>query len=35
MLEEAGYDVELIPFDGAHAVPLELTAHTVMELTRD
>ena len=34
-LEEAGYDVELIPFSGGHTVPFELTAQTVLELTRD
>lgn len=35
MLEEAGYDVELIPFDGAHTVPPVLTVQTVMELAGD
>jgi pimeloyl-ACP methyl ester carboxylesterase len=32
-LEEGGYDVELIPFDGGHTVPFELTAQTIIELT--
>ena len=35
LLQEAGYDVQLIPFDGGHTVPLELTAQTILELTRD
>jgi acetyl esterase/lipase len=35
VLEEAGYDVELIPFSGGHTVPFELTAQTVIDLARD
>ena len=32
-LLEAGYDSELITFDGAHIVPPDLTYETVTELT--
>lgn len=32
ILDEAGYDVELIPFEGGHTTPVELTVQTVMEV---
>lgn len=35
VLAEAGYDTELIQFDGGHTVPLELTVETVMEVARN
>lgn len=34
-LVRLGYDVELIPWEGAHSVPLELTVDTIMEVARD
>jgi hypothetical protein len=32
VLADAGYDVELIAFEGGHTVPYELVANTVMGL---
>jgi len=34
-LAEAGYDTVLIPHDGYHEIPTELTVQTVMEVARD
>jgi predicted esterase len=33
LLEGAGYDTELIVFDGGHIVPLDVTINTIMALT--
>ena len=35
VLAEAGYDVELIPFEGGHSLPLEETVQTVMDVLAD
>ncbi len=35
ILSDAGYDVELIQFDGGHLVRVELTVNTVMDVIRD
>lgn len=35
VLADAGYDTELIQFDGGHDLPFELTVKTVMEVVRD
>jgi predicted esterase len=32
VLAEAGYDVELVEFEGGHTVPPDLVIETVMEL---
>jgi dipeptidyl aminopeptidase/acylaminoacyl peptidase len=34
-LAEAGYDTVLIPHEGHHEIPTELTVETVMEVARD
>ena len=34
-LSDAGYDVELIPFDGSHLVRTDLTVKTIMDVLRD
>ena len=34
-LAEAGYDTELIPFDGGHYYPIQLTIRKVMEVAED
>ncbi len=35
VLADAGYDTELIQFDGGHFVPYELTVKTIMQVIRD
>ncbi len=35
VLSEAGYDVELIPFDGGHIVRTDLTVKTILDVLRD
>ncbi len=35
LLTEAGYDVELIPFNGGHTAPLEPTVQTIIDVLKD
>lgn len=34
-LAKAGYDTELIPFDGGHYYPIQLTVRKAMEVAED
>ena len=34
-LTAAGYDTELIPFEGGHIVPTQLTTEVIMEVSGD